>query len=63
MFDENKLYFLNDPALSILGVYSTLAGWRHKGFGPKYIKIGSRVAYKGCDLNAWIEARTVQPAA
>ena len=54
MFDETKLYMANDPALDVLGTPSTRAHWR-----SDRSSIGSRVAYKGADLNAWIESRTV----
>ena len=63
MFDETKIYLANDPALRVLGPYSTLAHWRSESRGPSYIKIGGRVAYSGSDLNAWIAARTVHPQA
>lgn len=63
MFDPDKLYFTGDAALLALTPYSTMAHWRSEGRGPAFIKIGSRVAYRGADLNAWLEARTVSPAA
>ena len=61
MFDDDRLYFTNDPALLVLGRPSTLAHWRSEGRGPAYLKIGSRVAYRGADLNAWLDAQTVRP--
>ena len=61
MFDETKLYMANAPALDVLGTPSTRAHWHSEGRGPAFIKLGSRVAYKGADLNAWIESRTVRP--
>ena len=61
MFENNKLYFTNDEALSALAPYSTLAHWRCQGRGPAFVKLGSRVAYRGADLNAWLEAQTVRP--
>ena len=61
MFEDDRLYFTDDPALKSLAPYSTLAHWRHEGRGPAFIKIGWRVAYSGADLNAWLELRTVQP--
>ena len=62
MFDPDKLYLTNDPALRALGSPSTLAHWRSEDRGPSYIKIGSRVAYSGRALNDWLAARTIQPA-
>ena len=61
MFEDDKLYFTNDPALKGLAPYSTLAHWRSEGRGPAFIKIGSRVGYRGCELNAWLEVRTIRP--
>ena len=61
MFDDNRLYFTNDSALKVLGSSSTLAHWRSEGRGPAYVKLGSRVAYSGRALNAWLAARTIQP--
>ena len=52
MFDDDKLYATNDPALSAIGPYSTLAHWRAQGRGPAFIKLGSKVVYRGRDLNA-----------
>ena len=63
MFNPDSLYFTDDPALKPLGAYQTLAQWRSRGTGPAFIKIGSRVAYRGSDLNEWLESRTVRPTA
>ena len=40
----------------------TLATWRHLGKGPRYVKIGGRVAYWQSDLEQWLRGRTVDPA-
>lgn len=63
MFEENALYRSNDPKLNQIVSYSTLAGYRHAGQGPEYIKIGNLVFYKGSVLNAWIESKVVKPTA
>ena len=63
MFDPDTLYFATDPALRSIAPASTMAHWRCGGRGPAYVKIGPKVAYKGTDLNRWIEAQTVHPAA
>jgi len=41
----------------------TLARWRHEGFGPKYIKVGSRVYYRTDDVRAFLSRQTVDPSA
>ncbi len=62
MFDDKRLYPATDPALRPIACYATLAEWRCKGFGPAYIKAGSRVLYRGSALNEWLESCTVTPA-
>lgn len=37
----------------------TLAEWRCKGTGPRFVKVGNRVRYTLASLTSWIEARTV----
>ena len=61
MFENDTLYFTNNPELLALAPYSTMAHWRSEGRGPAYVKIGSRVAYSGADLNAWLASQTIQP--
>lgn len=61
VFQEDKLYMTSDPALTAIGPYSTLAHWRSEGRGPRFIKLGSKVAYRGSDLNSWLAERTVEP--
>ena len=63
MFQDDKLYLTDDPALKALGPYSTLAHWRSEGRGPAFLKIGKRVAYQGADLNRWLDRQRVEPAA
>ena len=33
---------------------ATLSFWRHKGKGPKGVRIGSRVLYRQSDVEQWI---------
>ena len=63
MFDNSKLYFANDPAVLALAPYSTMAHWRCEGRGPPFVKIGLKVAYRGHDLNSWLDRQTVHPTA
>ena len=62
MFENDRLYRTNAPALSILATPGVMAQWRHHGTGPAYIKLGGRVLYRGGDLNAFLEARRVETA-
>lgn len=42
---------------------ATLRNWRAQGKGPRYVKIGARVAYRGRDLAEFLVKSTVSPAA
>ena len=33
---------------------ATLYGWRHRGLGPKSVRLGKRVMYRRSDVEAWI---------
>ncbi len=35
----------------------TLANWRVKGEGPRFVKIGGAVRYRAEDVTAWIDSR------
>jgi hypothetical protein len=35
----------------------TLAIWRVRGVGPRYVKVGARVLYAPDDVDAWIDSR------
>lgn len=39
---------------------ATLAGWRYKGTGPKFIKAGRMVLYRVADVDAWLTEKTRQ---
>ena len=34
---------------------ATLYQWRHKGTGPKGLKVGKHVRYRRTDVDAWLE--------
>ena len=56
-------YYTADEAATILRTSpASLAGRRHRGTSPPYIKDGSRVLYDADELHAWLAARTVHPA-
>jgi excisionase family DNA binding protein len=35
----------------------TLQGWRHRGGGPPYVRIGGAVRYAPEDVRAWLDAQ------
>ena len=60
-FEADRYYRPGDPALDVIGSKGTLATWRWAGCGPRYTKLGRRILYFGVDLNAWLDARVVEP--
>jgi hypothetical protein len=40
--------------------HATLAGWRHYGRGPGYLKIGSKIFYEQSVLDAWLDSHRRQ---
>ena len=63
IFDPNRNYLLSDSELELIGTREKLAQWRHRNYGPPYLKLGKKVIYRGVDLNAWAEAQRVNPDA
>lgn len=57
---EQKELVTTDVAAKYLGNLktNTLEGWRIRGYGPRYIKIGRLVRYDLADLDTYIEAQT-----
>jgi predicted DNA-binding transcriptional regulator AlpA len=52
-----------EQAAAYLGLKpSTLAAWRHKGRGPKYLKIGRSCFYREADIEEWLNQQCVTPA-
>lgn len=52
----------DDQVAEILGIKPhTLAVWRCKGIGPKFIRIGRRVRYPEPGINEFLAAHTVLP--
>ena len=62
LFQNNRTYVLGDPELELIGSREKLAQWRHRVTGPAWVSIGRKIAYLGCDLNAWIAANRVDPS-
>ena len=62
-FDADRYYRTDDPALAVIATRGTLAQWRHRGYGPPYVRFGNRVLYRGVALNDWLDAHRVEPTA
>lgn len=55
-----KNLFTADDLAQHLGVaVKTLAHWRVRGEGPRFARIGGRIAYDPADVRAWVESRKV----
>ena len=62
IFDDNRVFFPEDPEMRIFGSTEKLAQWRHRLTGPAYIRIGRRIGYHGTDLNAYLSAQRTDPS-
>lgn len=58
--DPDRYYPPIAPELRQVAAPQTLARWRHESKGPDFVKSGSRVLYRGADVLAWLEARTIR---
>ena len=62
-FDPDRYYRTDGPALAVIATRGTMSQWRHRGEGPRYVRLGGRVLYRGIDVNAWLDERIVEPTA
>ncbi|MDG1373049.1 MAG: MerR family transcriptional regulator [Paracoccaceae bacterium] len=61
IFDSDRIFFLGDPELEVIGSREKLAQWRHRNTGPAFVRIGRRIGYHGTDLNAYLAAQRTDP--
>jgi predicted site-specific integrase-resolvase len=47
-----------DAAIALCISPATLRKWRWEGKGPRFIKVGRKVAYKSEDIDAFINAQS-----
>ncbi|MBR9650237.1 helix-turn-helix transcriptional regulator [Thalassovita aquimarina] len=58
--DPNSLVNEREAASILCYSVRALQNWRHRGGGPRFVKVSSRsVRYRRADLLKWIEERTV----
>ena len=58
--DPNALVDEKEAASILCYSVRALQNWRHRGGGPRFVKVSSRsVRYRRSDLAAWIEERIV----
>ena len=58
--EPESYYNTSSPELRKIAAKQTLAKWRHEGRGPSYIKIGSKILYKGSDALQWLESQKIR---
>lgn len=52
-----QLITSSDAAILLCISPATLRKWRWEGKGPKFIKVGRKVAYRDSDLNTFIDGQ------
>ncbi|SDJ16409.1 hypothetical protein [Lutimaribacter saemankumensis] len=62
VFDDERVYFPEDPEMRVLGNREKLAQWRHRMTGPAFIRIGRRIGYHGSDLNTYLSSQRIDPS-
>lgn len=58
MFDPDVHYSQEEMAAKLGKSVAWAARARWAGTGPKYLKIGKSVRYRGADVLAWLEGNT-----
>ncbi len=63
--EKQAVLLTAEEAARVLGTSKqSLANWRFRRRGPKYFSMGKRfIRYKLADLEAWVQAHTVDPNA
>ena len=54
---ESQLLTPEDLAAALQLQPQSLAVWRSRGDGPRYVKVGGRVRYRVADVEAWLRQR------
>jgi len=59
-FDPDTLVDERQAASLLCYSVRALQNWRHRGGGPRFVKVSSRsVRYRRADLTAWVNERIV----
>jgi excisionase family DNA binding protein len=58
---SNRLLTIEEVAEYLQVPVKTLYDWRHRGLGPRGLRVGRHVRYRHADVDAWLETR-VDPA-
>ncbi|WP_137725733.1 helix-turn-helix transcriptional regulator [Prescottella subtropica] len=57
---ESPLATPDEVAAFLRTTTAKLANDRYRGIGPKFVKHGRRVIYRWDDVQAWVDAHTMQ---
>jgi len=61
---HEQIVLTPEQAANLLGLApATLEGWRRRGEGPKFLKLGRLVRYRRVDLESYLTSRLVQSTA
>ena len=58
---DDPLFETNEAGAYIKTPPATLQWWRHRGSGPKYLRLGRRVFYRKSHLDEFLTAAEVKP--
>jgi predicted DNA-binding transcriptional regulator AlpA len=57
--EREKLMSVEDLAAYLGRSPRTVLDWNSRGLGPKYIRLGRRIAYRPADVEKWLRTREV----
>lgn len=63
MVEDDPLFPAEDTAKELHVTRASLATWRSKGRGPRYVKIGRAVFYRRSAIDTWLKAQEREPRA
>lgn len=59
MAERERLWSIEDLAEHLGRSVKTIYDWNSKGEGPKYVRLGRRIAYRPADVDRWLRTREV----
>lgn len=57
--DRDRLWTVQDVSSFLLVPVATLYGWRHRGEGPRAMRIGKHLRYEPTDVKGWAREQLV----
>lgn len=57
MGGERKLLTAEQLAAELEIPLRTIYNWRHRGVGPRSIKVGRHLRYRRADIDAWLDTQ------